>query len=137
MHVLADDAMRLFCCERDVARDLRIVMGYAPSPKTERGGVNVSGLHFEARPVDRTSIETRRRTGFEATSTESKILEGFAEQNGGGFATASGRILLFAAMDQPIQECAGGDDDSLRANGAPVAKLHATNSGQWPVVSGR
>ena len=58
-------------------------------------------------------------------SAQPKLLERFAEQDGGGFAGASGGILLFAAVDQAVEESAGGDDDGLSADGAAVAEADA------------
>src|SRR5260370_23772371 len=48
MHVLANDAMRLFGGERDVARHLRVVMGNAPGAKAEWSRVQVARLPLEA-----------------------------------------------------------------------------------------
>ena len=94
----------------------------ASGAKTEGRGIDIAGLHFESRPVDGASVETRRRAGLEAAAAQAKILESFAEQDGGGLAGASGGILLLAAVDQSVEESAGGDDDGLRADGAAVAE---------------
>ena len=90
--------------------------------KAEWRGIDVAGLHLKLRPVDGAAVEARRRAGLQAASAKAELLQRFAEQNGGGFAGASRRILLFAAMDQPVEESSGGDDDGLGADGAAVAK---------------
>src|SRR6202142_3907319 len=64
MHVLANDAVRLFRRESDVARHLRVVMRYAPGAKAKWSGIGVSRLTFEAGPVDGASVEAGRGSGF-------------------------------------------------------------------------
>ena len=67
------------------------------------------------------------------------LLQDFAEQDGGWFAGASGRVLLLAAVDQAVEESAGGDDDGLGADGAAVAKADADGSldarRRWSLVA--
>ena len=114
MDVFADDAVRLRRGPGDVAGHLRIVVRDALGAEAERGGIGVAGLHLKARPVDGAAVEARRRAGLEAASAQAELLQGFAEQDGGGFAGASGGILLLAAVDQAVEEGAGRDDDGLR-----------------------
>ncbi len=59
---------------------------------------------------------------FETASAQAQFLESFAEEHGVGFSGASGGILLFTAVDQAVEERAGGDDDGLGADGAAVAE---------------
>src|SRR5207237_2755954 len=75
-------------------------------------------------PIDGASIETGRGAGLQAATAQAEFLQRFSEQDGGGFAGASGGILLFAAMDEPVEKCAGGDDDSIGADGAAVAQTN-------------
>lgn len=93
--------------------------------EAERGGVVVAGLQGEFGPVDCAPIEARWGSGFQSASAEAQFLQGFAQQDGVGFAGASGGILLFAAVDQAVEECSGGDDDGLGADGASVAEFDA------------
>ena len=79
MHILADDAMRLFGRERDVAGHLRVVMRDALGAKAEWRWIDVARLHLKARPVDGASIEPRRRAGLQPATAQSKILQRFAE----------------------------------------------------------
>jgi hypothetical protein len=74
MHVLANDAVRLFGGKGDVARHLRVVMGHAPGAKAERGGIRIAGLALEARPVDGATIEARGRSGLEAATAQPSFL---------------------------------------------------------------
>ena len=52
----------------------------------------------------------------------------FAEQNGGRFAAAARGIALFAAVDEAVEECAGGDDGGAGEEMAAVAKLEAEDA---------
>ena len=143
MNIFADDAMRLRRGPGDVAGHLRIVMRHPPGAKAERGGIGVAGLHLKLRPVDGAAVETRRRSGLQPATAQAKLLQSFAQKHGGGFAGASRGILLLAAMDQAVEERAGGDDDSGRADGASVAQADAADSlalivvGRWSLVVGR
>src|SRR5882724_6109480 len=111
MHVFADDAMRLFGRERDVAGHLRVVMSDALSAEAEGRRIGVAGLRGKLRPVDGASVETRRSAGLQAASAQAELLQRFAEQNGIGLSRAPSRILLFAAVNQAVQKRSGGDDD--------------------------
>src|ERR1035438_7012292 len=81
MHVLANDTVRLFGSESDVARHLGVVMRYAPGAKAERCGIGISRLKFEARPVDGAPVQAGRRSGLEPASAQAEFLERFAEQD--------------------------------------------------------
>ena len=63
------------------------------------------------------------------TRAQAEPLQGFAQQDRRRLAAASGGILLLTAVNQPVQERAGGDDDGLRAHGAAVSELHADCAG--------
>src|ERR1700722_20345800 len=117
--------MRFRCRVSDVTRNLRVVMRNTLGAKTEGGGINIAGLLGEARPVDAASVEARRSTGLEAAAAQAEILESLAEQDGGRFARASGRILLLATVDKAVKKSSGSDDDGGSADGASVAKLYA------------
>ena len=119
----------------NVAGDLRVVVRDTLGAKAERGGVDVAGLLGETRPVDGAAIEARRSAGLEAAAAKPELLERFAEQDGGGFAGASGGILLFAAVDEAVEKGAGGDDDGLRADGTAVAEADAKNAAAGRVLS--
>src|SRR5438445_3365796 len=139
MHIFANDAVRLWRGPRDVAGHLRVVMRHAPGAKTERGRIDVTGLHRKARPVDSACIEPWRSARLQPAASQSELLQRFAQQNCVRLAGASRRILLLAAMNQPVEKCSGGDDDGLRADRAPVAKADAENarvlSSQFSVLS--
>ena len=128
MHVLANDAMRLFGGERDIARHLRIVMRNPPRSEAERSGIHISRLPLEARPVNRASVEPRRRPGLEPASAQAKLLERFAQQNRRRFSRTPRRILLLTAVNQPVKKSPGSDDDRIRRNAPPVAQQDAANA---------
>src|SRR5580658_859144 len=77
MHVLANNAMRLFGGKSDVARHLRIMMRHSPRAKAERSRVQISRLALEARPINGASIKPRRRSGLEPASAQPQLLERF------------------------------------------------------------
>src|SRR5690348_3239972 len=116
MNVLADDAMRFFGGECNVAGDLAVVMQDALCAETEGRGIGVPGLLFKPRPVDGAAVETRRRSGLQSAAPQAKLLQSFSQQNSIGFTGAACWILLFPAVNQAIEECAGGDDDGLGAD---------------------
>ena len=76
--------------------------GQPGGAKAEGRGIDIAGLQLEAGPIDGAAVETRRSSGLEAAAAETKLLEGFAEEDGSRFAGASRGVLLFAAMDQAI-----------------------------------
>ena len=91
-------------------------------------GSSSPGCAGKARPVDGASVETRRRAGLQPATAQAKLLQRLAEQDGIRLAGASRGILLLAAVNQPVEECSGRDDDGLRADGAAVAKANAENA---------
>ena len=125
MHVLADDAMSFGGSPRDVAGHLRVVMRHPLGAEAERRGVCIARLLGEAGPIDGASIQTRRRSGLEPAAAQAQVLQRFPEENCVRFAGAPRGILLLASMYQSVEKSAGGDDDSLRAHSAAVAKANA------------
>ena len=99
------------------------------TPKAEGGRVGVAGLFFEARPVDGASVEAGWCAGLEAGFAETELLEGFAEENAGGFAGTACGVLDFSAVDKAVEEGAGGDDDGGGGYGAAVAEEDAGDAG--------
>ena len=97
-------------------------MGNSPGAKTEGRGIGIAGLNLKAGPIDGAAVEARRRTGLEAAAAQAKLLQRFAEQHGGWLSGASCRILLFTAVDEAVEESAGGNNDSGGADGASVAQ---------------
>src|SRR4029077_5633933 len=117
MDVLADDAVGFRGGPGDVAGNLLFVVGDALGAEAEWCGIGIARLRLESRPVDGAAVEARRRTGLEATVAEAEVFQGFTEKNSGGLAGASSGILLLAAVDQAVEEGAGGDNDGLGADG--------------------
>src|ERR1700722_12701909 len=68
MNIVANDAVSLWRCPRDVARNLRVVMRHTLGSKTERSRIDVAGLLRETRPVDGASIKARRRARLKPAS---------------------------------------------------------------------
>src|SRR6266850_2126938 len=96
VHVFADDAVRFFRRERDVARHLLVVMSDTLGAEAEGGGIGVTGLLGKLRPVDGASVKARRSAGFQTASAQAELLQCFAEQDGIGLSGTPGRILLLA-----------------------------------------
>src|ERR1700739_2329853 len=103
MHVLANNAVRLFCCVRDIAGHLRVVMSDALGAKAEWRGIGIAGLKLEAGPVDSAGIEAGGGPGLKPTAAQAEVLQGFTQEDRRRLARASGRILLLAAVDQTVQ----------------------------------
>ena len=143
MHVFANDAMSLRSGPRDEAGHLRVVMGHALGAKAEWRGIDVAWLLRKARPVDGAAVQARWSSGLEAAAAQAQLLQRLAQQNRVWLAGTSRRILLFPAVNQSVEKSSRRDDDSLRANGAAVAKANAQNaamrvlSSQFSVLSSR
>src|SRR5579859_164377 len=120
MYILGNNAVRLCCSEGDVTRHLLLLDFFGA--KTERRRVGIARLQLKARPVNRAPIEARGRAGLEPASAQAQQLKRFAQQLRGRLTRAPGRIGLLAAVNQSVEECSRGDDDSLRAHGTSVAQ---------------
>src|SRR5262245_45896293 len=75
--VLANHSMRSRSCPRNPAFDLWI--GNSVRHQRKGHGLLVSGLHLEAAPVDRASIKSRRRAGFQTPEPEPRTYHGFRQ----------------------------------------------------------
>src|SRR5208283_3512993 len=128
MHVLANDAMRLFGGKGDVARHLRVVMRNPPGAEAERSRIQIARLLLEPLPINRASVEPRRRPGFEPASAQAKLLERFAQQHRCRFSRTSGGILLLSAVNQPVKKSPSSDDDRIRRNAPPIAQQDAADT---------
>src|SRR6266478_7959437 len=138
MHILANDAMRLFRSKRDVARHQRVMMRNAPRAKTERSRIQIARLPLKARPVNRPPIEPRRRSRLKPASPQPQLLKRFAQQNRRRFSRTSRRILLLPAMNQPVKKSPSSNNDRIRRNTPPIAKQNTADavlSSQFPVLS--
>ena len=102
-------------------------MGDAPGAEAEWRGIGITRLNLEARPVYGASIEARGRAGLEAAAAQTELLESFAEEDSIRFARASSGILLLSAMDEAVQERAGGDDDGRGTDGTAIAEADAAD----------
>ena len=81
MNVLANDAMSFWRSRRDIARNLSIVMLDAFGAEAERGGIVVSWLQHESRPVDGAPVEAGRSSSLQAAAPQPELLQGLAEKN--------------------------------------------------------
>ena len=125
MHIFADDAMRFLGGEGNVAGHLPVMMRHTLGTKTKRRGIGIAGLYCETRPINRSAVEPRRRSGLEPATAQPQFLQRFAKKYCWRFAGSSCRILLLAAVDEPIEKSAGGDNSGAGANGTAVAKSNS------------
>src|SRR5438067_191236 len=102
MHILANDAVRFFRCVGDIAGHLRVMMSDALGAKAERRGIGIARLKLEAGPVDGATIETRWGASLKPAAAQAELLQGFAQEDRRRLARASGRILLFTAVDKAV-----------------------------------
>src|SRR6266567_3549877 len=130
--------MSFRCRPGDVARHLRVVMRDTLGAKTEGRGIGIAGLDLEFRPVNGATVQARWSSGFETASPQPELFKSFSKQDRGRFAGTARRILLLAAVNQAVEKRSGGDDDSPRADRAPVAKTDSQDPslvvGRWLLV---
>ena len=96
------------------------------------------GCSSKCLPVDGAAVEARRRAGLEAAGAKAEGAQRFAEQDRGGLAAAAGGIALFAAVDEAVEEGAGGDDGGAGEEVAAVAEFEAEDAaagadGVWEI----
>src|SRR5215467_7979030 len=115
--------MRLRCGESDVTRHL--LLRDLLRPEAERRGIGVARLDFKTLPVNTAAIKTRGRSGLQPASAQAQQLERLTQKLRRRLAAAASGIGLLAAMDQPVQKRAGGNDDGFRADGPSVAELNS------------
>ena len=104
------------------------MMANTLSAKTKRCGIVISCLYLELRPVNGASIQPRRRACLEPATSQPELLQRLAEKNRSRFSRSSRRILLLAAMNQPIKKCSGGDDDRGCAHRAAVPQSNTASN---------
>ena len=119
--------MRLRRGPRNIAGNLRVVVSDALGAEAERGGINITRLHRESRPVDGAPVKARRSARLEPATAQAEILQRLAQQNGIRLPGTPRRILLLSAVNQSVEKSSGGDDDRLRAHDAAVAKTNPQN----------
>src|SRR5208337_126248 len=109
-------------------------MRHALGAEAERRRIGVARLKLEPRPVDAAAIKAWRRAGLETATAQAEPLEGFPKKHGWRLAGTACRILLFAAMNEPVEKCAGGDDDSGSAESSAIAQADAGGTSAFAVV---
>ena len=107
----------------DAAGDLG--RGDALGQRRERHGFLIRVLHLQGGPVDRATVEARRRPGLQPAEAEAVSVERIGEADRRPLPHAAGGDLRLADMDQPAQEGARGnhhgrgrDASSIRKHGA-------------------
>ena len=93
--------------------------------EAERSGVNVARLHRKTRPIDGASIKARRSSRLKPAAAQPEFLQRLPQQNRVRLARAPRRILLLAAVNEPVEKRSRSNDDRLRAHGTPIAKYYA------------
>lgn len=100
--------MHTFVGVRDVARHLRRADRIVEIAEWLR--IIVTGLLFQARVIDRSSVESWRRSGFESIQRETHSIQSAAESRRGSFSRASSGGLRFARVHDRLQERSGRQD---------------------------
>src|SRR3989442_15957570 len=98
MHILANDAVRFFCCVGDIAGHLRVMMSDASSAKVERRGIGIARLKLEAGPVDGATIETWGGASLKPSAAQAELLQGFAQANRSRLPRMSTWLVLFTLV---------------------------------------
>jgi hypothetical protein len=79
-------------------------------PEAEGRRLRVARLLLEGLPANRPPVQPRRRAGLQPASAQPQRSQSLAQQNAGRLSASPRRILLLAAVNQPIQKRAGGDN---------------------------
>src|ERR1700677_1150158 len=126
MHILANQPQRLRRCVRDVAHDLsqRNLLG----PKAERRRIFISRLLLKLAPVDRSSVETRRRSRLQPTFAQSQPLQALAQQNTRRFSTAPRSVLLLTAVNQAVKKRTGRDNRRRSMDDSAIPQLEPSHN---------
>jgi hypothetical protein len=74
------------------------------------------------------AVQPGRRTGLQAGAAQAQALQRLAKHYAGGLPGASGGTLLLAAVDEAIEEGAGGDDGRGGAEFGAIAEAEAGDS---------
>src|ERR1700681_3414623 len=95
--------------------------------KAERRRIVVPRLHWKERPVDSAPVKPRRGAGLEPATAQPELLQSLAQQNRVMLTRSPRGILLFPAVNQPVEKRSSGDDHCLRADSPAIAQANAEN----------
>ena len=126
VHIRPDDVVGRLRGASDAALDLRRFDAFGQH--RERLGRLVARLHFDCAPVDRGTVEPRRRAGFEPAERKAEPFQRQRKTNGGRLADTARRRLLLADMDQAAQEGAGGQHRGAAGDFAAVGQADARHT---------
>ena len=120
-----DDGVRFGSGAGDRAIDLR------EAASGQEGGHRPVGrlgrLALEASPVDRPTVEARRRSGFEAALGEAEVFELVGEPERRPLPGPAAGYLIEAAEQGRSEESAGGDDESTTFDAVARREEYAAN----------
>ena len=95
--------------------------------RRERLGRVVARLDLEPRPVDGRPVEPRRRAGLQPAEREAGRVQRIRQFDRRLVADPAGRRALFAEMDHPLEEGAGGDDQRRAGQLPAVGEFEAAD----------
>src|SRR3954471_316440 len=87
----------------------------------------VTLLHFEAAVINCLTIQSRRRSGLQATQLEASVTERLAQAVCGSFAHAPRGEHIHSNMNFTTQECARCDDHTASGNDLSRLQSHTNN----------
>ena len=93
----------------------------------KRRGNRVARLLLKARPIDRSSVQPRRRTRFQASPLQAQRSKLQPQSVGRRFAAASAGILLLANVRQTIQESTGSHNHRFGHQVSPILQPNPHN----------
>ena len=97
--------------------------------KRKRLGRIIAGLHFKRGPIDCSSIEPRRRAGFQTAERKIQISPSVRDKSDcRRFADTAGGNFLFADVDEATQKCAGRKHHGARGYLAAISKADTLNA---------
>src|SRR5581483_7746270 len=94
----------------------------------KRRRLRISRLDLEAAPIDGSRVQPGRRARFQTPAAQPKIPQSFPEHDRRRFTAAACGIGLLPAMDEAIEERAGGDDDGPGADQPPIAESYPAHA---------
>src|SRR6185503_8573360 len=126
MKIGSDLFMQLFVCVAEIAIELILLDLFSRKRKGHRPVVR--RLWLKSVPVNGSSVEARRRAGFQSSHRKAKPLEGLRKFDRRGFAGAATRVGAAPGMNLAIEKSAGGNDNRLGAQPPRVLQLNATDA---------
>src|SRR6185503_5870559 len=122
MDILANNVMRLRRGVSDMTTNLMVMMGHPFGTKAEWSRIDIAGLLLKSVPVNRPSIQSRRRYRLQPAAPQAKLLERLTQQHRSRLSRPPRRILLLSAMNKSVKKCPRSNDDRSCTHSAAIPK---------------